>query len=72
MAACSECDRPIEQRPGRRVKRVTCSAACRMARHRRRRRTEALALLARQTAAVIAGDAEALAAVQRDAERIFR
>ncbi|MGW4154113.1 hypothetical protein ACWEDF_13280 [Micromonospora chersina] len=51
---------------------MTCSAACRMARHRRRRRTEALALLARQTAAVIAGDAEALAAVQRDAERIFR
>ncbi|MGV9762407.1 hypothetical protein [Micromonospora tulbaghiae] len=71
MAACSECARPIEQRPGRR-ERVTCSAACRMARHRRRRRAEALALLARQYAATVAGDAEALAEVERDARRIFR
>lgn len=69
MAACSECAQPMT--PGRR-ERVTCSAACRMVRHRRRRRAEALALLARQTAAIIAGDAEALAAVQRDAARIFR
>ncbi|MFC7708498.1 hypothetical protein [Micromonospora lupini] len=43
-----------------------------MARHRRRRRAEALALLARQAAALITGDREALAAIERDARRIFR
>lgn len=68
-ATCSECARPIEQQPG--PERFTCSDRCRMARFRRRRRAEALALLARQTEAIIAGDAEALAAVEADARRIF-
>ncbi|MEW2383707.1 hypothetical protein AB0873_16705 [Micromonospora sp. NPDC047707] len=71
MAAyCGECARPIVQRPRTR-ERLTCSTACRVARHRRRRREQAYALLARQTAAIIAGDAEALAAVEADARRIF-
>lgn len=58
--------------------RLFCSTACRVASHRKgiraadaQFRLDAADLLRRQTAAVIAGDLDALAVIARDAERLF-
>jgi acyl transferase domain-containing protein len=55
-------------------RRRTCSAQCRQRVHRQRHTAwiaRARELMQRQTAALIAGDAAALAAVVEDAERFF-
>ncbi len=77
MTTCAECPRTIEQTPGYRD-RITCGNRCRMRRQRRlhaereaRFREAAHDLLTRQTAAILAGDRDALAAVERDAARLF-
>jgi hypothetical protein len=77
VTTCSECSRPTEQVPGKRD-RLTCGATCRKKKQRRLHaeanaqfRAAALDLLMRQTQAVINGDADELARVQRDAARLF-
>ncbi|MGW0504138.1 hypothetical protein [Micromonospora sp. NPDC003241] len=74
MDICTECPAAIRQTPGKRT-RFTCSATCRKRRQVRTRDARLLAraadLLHRQTAAVIASDADALAAVDREAAELF-
>jgi hypothetical protein len=70
---CSECPTSIAGR-----RRLTCSATCRKRRERRlhaeqeaRFREVAEALLIRQTDALIAGDLDALRAIQHEAASLF-
>lgn len=68
---CRECGREFV---AHRSDAERCSSTCRANATRRKQRSdlaEARALLLRQTEAIIAGDADALARVQRDAERLF-
>jgi hypothetical protein len=77
MTTCSECPNPIKQTPGHRD-RITCGDNCRKRRQLRLRaaaeerfRRQARELLRRQAEAIAAGDEAVLAAVQRDAARLF-
>jgi hypothetical protein len=70
---CYECPTNIEG-----PRRLTCSDACRKRRERRlqrereaRFRDAARELLLRQTEAILLGDLETLAEVQREAVRLF-
>lgn len=68
---CDLCGKHLE---AQRSTRRWCSASCRNLEYRARRdarNAEARALLAEQTAAIIAGDAEALADVVRRAQMIL-
>jgi predicted nucleic acid-binding Zn ribbon protein len=69
---CLACHEPLSADADPR--RKTCSARCRsrLHKHRRAERLQrAQDLVQRQTAAIIAGDAEALARVVAEADRLF-
>lgn len=67
---CSECGAEIAQVPKGRT-RLTCKTACKSRRRRRLFRERAIDLVRRQSAAIRAGDAAALAQVDRDAAALF-
>jgi hypothetical protein len=69
---CDQCRTPLAI--GVRSHARFCSARCRSAWNRqavKRRQVDARDLLMRQTAAVIAGDADEMARVQADAAKLF-